>query len=611
LVPPGGPLQALRVSVPERTPPPSAQRRDAAGRTSRREHPGVALQPAHAGPWRLLARVLLPFAAGYYLSYLFRTINALIAGDLAADLGLGAADLGFVTSVYFLVLAAAQLPLGALLDRYGPRTLQSILLLVAGVGALLFARAHSLATLIIGRALIGIGVSLALMAGLKAIVTWFPPERCAIANGALVMLGALGAVTATVPAEIVVGAIGWRGLFGILALASAATALGVLLLVPEAPAKPRGAGSGATVWDVYRDRRFWRIAPLSSLGVGTSWSLQGLWAAPWLRDVAGLERGAIVAHLGVMALSVSASALALGIAADRLRRRGVGTEVLLGAAFLVSMGAQAGLLLGWPIPSLVLWAVIAAAGATTVLSFAFLATFTPNAVSGRANAALNLLHIGVAFVLQTATGLIIARWDKVGSGYPPEAHQAALAGTLALQMAAFAWFALRRRGPAEDARGAGVAPCVAGALGAIARSFPSGLRSANVPARGRRSAVVSARWEIAHARYAGKRRRQRPDVRGWRLAAAGSGLLSLLLGSAVTVALSRPAVAVHVVTTQRHARDDRSCTTGAAGSAGAAAPTPDRSREPERWGDLYRAAREEPLEIPRPRPVERPHGGIW
>ena len=182
---------------------------------------------------RLIVCVLLPFAAGYYLSYLFRTINALIAGDLTADLNLSAADLGFLTSVYFLVFAAVQLPFGALLDRYGPRTIQSALLLLASAGSLVFSLADSLLGLVVGRTLLSLGVAVALMAGFKAIVLWFPPDRLALANGWLVMLGALGAVTATTPAEFVVLAIGWRGLFAVLAGLSALAALLVLLAVPE------------------------------------------------------------------------------------------------------------------------------------------------------------------------------------------------------------------------------------------------------------------------------------------------------------------------------------------------------------------------------------------
>jgi sugar phosphate permease len=100
--------------------------------------------------WCLIARVFLPFAAGYYLSYLFRTINALISGHLISDTGLGTADLGlltsvYFTSVYFLVFAAAQIPIGILLDRFGPRRVQSALLLVAAAGAGLFAMSTGVA----------------------------------------------------------------------------------------------------------------------------------------------------------------------------------------------------------------------------------------------------------------------------------------------------------------------------------------------------------------------------------------------------------------------------------------------------------------------------------
>jgi predicted MFS family arabinose efflux permease len=393
----------------------------------------------------------------------------------------------------------------------------------------------------------GVGVSLALMAGLKGIVTWFPAERLAIANGMLVMLGALGAVTATAPAEIVVAAIGWRGLFAALALLAAATALVIRLAVPEAPPKPQATERVATLWDVYRDRRFWRIAPLSSLGVGTAWSLQGLWAAPWLRDVAGLERGAIVQHLGIMALSVAASALLLGMAADRLRRRGIGTEALLGATVLLSMAAQAALLLEWPLPSQLLWATVAAAGAATVLSFAILAALVPKDMSGRANAALNLLHIGCAFLLQTATGVIIARWDKVGAGYPPEAHRTAMAVILLLQGVAFAWFAAPRRSDSQSARAPREGARAAAALSGFTSALAPAIRSATARRRGPTASALS--WELAHPRY--RRQRSRHGVlssdRGWRLAAAASLALSVALAAALTAAVSRPAIAVHIV----------------------------------------------------------------
>src|SRR5262249_24048859 len=192
---------------------------------------------------RPVACVLLPFAAGYYLSYLFRSINALIASDLVAELEINAADLGLLTSVYFLVFAVVQLPFGVLLDRHGPKTIQSALVLVASSGALIFALADGLIGLIVGRAVLSLGVALALMAGFKAIVLWFPPERIVLANGWYVMLGALGAVTATAPAELVVQSLGWRRLFALLAGLSAPAALPPLLRAPRPPRLSRAHGN--------------------------------------------------------------------------------------------------------------------------------------------------------------------------------------------------------------------------------------------------------------------------------------------------------------------------------------------------------------------------------
>jgi len=232
-------------------------------------------------PARVVLLVFLPFASGYYLSYLYRSINALISEALISEFGLSPANLGFLTATYFLAFALIQLPLGVSLDRFGPRRVQAVLLSVAAAGAALFASADGFLALALGRGLIGLGVAGALMAGLKAIVLWFPAERIALANGWFIMLGALGAVTATAPAEIVLAHTGWRGLFAVLAAVTAVSAIVILLIVPER----RQTGADRTSSDtiritaIYRDPRFWRLAPLSASCIGSAWALQGLWAA--------------------------------------------------------------------------------------------------------------------------------------------------------------------------------------------------------------------------------------------------------------------------------------------------------------------------------------------
>jgi len=134
-------------------------------------------------------RVFAPFALGYYLSYVLRTVNAVIAPDLTRELALTGADLGLLTSTYFLTFAAFQLPLGMLLDRYGPRKVEAALLVLCALGAALFALGRDLLELGFARALIGVGVSACLMAGLKSFHQWFPPEQQPSLMGAIMVAG--------------------------------------------------------------------------------------------------------------------------------------------------------------------------------------------------------------------------------------------------------------------------------------------------------------------------------------------------------------------------------------------------------------------------------------
>jgi len=390
-----------------------------------------------------ILRVFLPFVFGYYIAYLFRTINAVMAAPLATELGLGADDLGLLTSVYFLTFAAAQIPIGILLDRYGPRRVQSVLLVIAAVGSTLFAVSDHFWMLLVGRALIGLGVASAMTAGLKALVLWFPGDRVPLLNGWMVMLGALGAVTATLPADLLLDWIGWRELFCLFAGLTAASAVIIYLIVPDAIPVPSGAVS-AGLRKVYADPGFWRVAPLSASCIGTAWALQGLWAAQWLKDVDGLDRTGVVFHLFTMAVALSLGAILLGVAADRLRRRGVGPAVLLGFVAALFIATQFALILRWPLPSYLQWAVVAAVGAATVLSFAILAEYFPKQLAGRANGALNLFHIAAAFVVQYATGVVLQQWTPQAGHYPEIAYQTAFALNLAFQVVAWIWFMFPR-----------------------------------------------------------------------------------------------------------------------------------------------------------------------
>jgi hypothetical protein len=145
-----------------------------------------------------------------------------------------------------------------------------------------------------------------------------------------------------------------------------------------------------------------------------------------------------------MAVALSVGAIGLGIAADRLRRRGVGPEPLLGGVATIFITIQLALILRLPLPSYVLWSGVAATGAATVLSYAILADYFPKELTGRANGALNLFHVAAAFAVQYATGLVVQQWIPDTGHYPDVAYQTAFALIVVFQIAAWIWFMMPR-----------------------------------------------------------------------------------------------------------------------------------------------------------------------
>lgn len=401
----------------------------------------------------LALRVLAPFAAAYFLSLFFRSINAVIAPDLVGELTLGAADLGLLTAAYFLTFALFQIPLGVLLDRFGARRVQAAMVATAAAGAVVFALGRDLPTLALGRGLIGLGFAGGLMSAYKQIADWFPKQRLPLINGLFLGLGSLGAVFATAPAQAGVDWIGWRGLLlsaaGLVLLAS----LALLTVVPERPAAaapPARLGQQLrelfTV--VYRDRLFWRVAPMSMLGFASGSAIQTLWAGPWLRDVAGFDRPAVADQLMIMALALSFGSMFGGVVADWLRRFGIGVLGVAAAASLLFMAAQLGIVSGWVAASAALWAVFGATFNVITLTYSALSQHFPAAYAGRANAGMNVLSTGTAFVLQSAIGAIIDLWPRsAAGGYDPAAYRWAFGIVLALQALAFLWFLASRASP--------------------------------------------------------------------------------------------------------------------------------------------------------------------
>jgi predicted MFS family arabinose efflux permease len=345
--------------------------------------------------------------------------------------------------MYLLAFGAVQLPLGVLLDRYGPRRTVAALLCIAAAGALVFGFAQDFVGLSIGRALIGLGVSASLMGAIKAFTLWFPASQLATLNGLILAIGGLGGLAATAPAEALVGPYGWRALFFGLSLVSFVSAALVFTLVPEKPLP--GAGEPlrtqvAAFAPIFSSPRFWRIVLPLLACLSSYQALQGLWLGPWLYDVAGESRQSAAGHLLVGAFAYTVGSAFWGIAADRLARVGVTRMTLfkigftLALAMLVLLTARVTTGVG-----AILFVLGFCAISVAPLAYPELMALFPGHMSARVMTACNTLNFLCAFGIQWAIGAALKLYPVANGHYSPAGYTAALLVLALLQLATLAW----------------------------------------------------------------------------------------------------------------------------------------------------------------------------
>jgi len=386
--------------------------------------------------------IYFAFAAGYLLSYLYRTVNAVISPELSRDLALNPSSLGLLTSAYFIGFAAMQIPVGILLDRYGPRRVEPVLLAVAAGGAALFAFAETLTGLAVARALIGAGVCACLMAPLKAIAAWYPADRHASYSGWIMVAGGVGALATTVPLEFALKFMHWRGVFVGLSAVTLAVALAIWWRVPDIE-KPVDSGGLATqfagVRRVFVHARFWWLAPVAGFAMGSFMAIQGLWAVPWLMDVEGSTRATAANHLLAMNAVIMLGYALLGFFGTRLAHRGVHARHLFAAGFAVNVVALALIVLRVP-GSYVWWSLFGLGAAVNVLAFTVLNEGFGRELAGRTNTTLNLLMFTGSFVTQWGIGVVVDAARTFYALDTADALRVAFTIVLAGDIVTYAWF---------------------------------------------------------------------------------------------------------------------------------------------------------------------------
>jgi predicted MFS family arabinose efflux permease len=313
---------------------------------------------------------------------------------------------------------------------------------------LIFGLSHGLTGLLIGRALIGLGVSGCLMAAFKAFTQWFPAHKLPAMNGYVLASGGLGALTATIPVEAALRIIDWHTLFIFLAAITFSIAVMVFFVYPEREvahghATLREQLRGAA--GVFANGTFWRIAPLAIFIQSTFMSVQGLWAAPYLRDVAKLEHADIAQYLFAMACAMFFGQLSSGALATALAKRGFAPAKLFSANALLILIVWSVLAMQWFPRSLIAWMIVGFCGSASSISYSILTPAFPQALSGRVSTAINLLVFVVAFGMQWAMGAVINLWPATANGYATQGYQAAFVTCWLLQALSLAWYVMQGR----------------------------------------------------------------------------------------------------------------------------------------------------------------------
>lgn len=384
---------------------------------------------ATAPPLRLALSVWGLGALLYLIGFFHRVAPAVITNELTSEFSLTAAALGNLSAVYFYSYVAMQIPTGVLADHWGPRRTLAAGAATAAAGTLLFALAHSLALVALGRLLIGASVGVAFVAMLKLSTHWFPASRFALFSGIALACGIIGAVFGGAPLRLLVDAFGWRGVMLAAGAITGAVALVNWLVVRDDPrergfrsymtapppsAQPQSVLGGMRA--VLRTRNVWLIFVISGGVTGPTLTFAGLWGVPFLRAHYGLTTANAALITSTLLLAWAVAGPVLGAMSDRVGSRrplyGLGTALAAAGWSMVFLLPD--------LPLVLLIAILVITGTASgciMIGFAYAKESTPVALAGTASGVINMGNMLGGMIMQPAVGWVLDRnWDGAIEG---------------------------------------------------------------------------------------------------------------------------------------------------------------------------------------------------
>jgi len=360
--------------------------------------------------------VFLVFALAYFISTLIRASTATLSPIFSQELGLKAGDLGLLAGGYFLGFAAMQLPNGIFLDKFGPKKIILFFLTIALFSTIAFSKSESFLSLLISRILIGIGVSVCLMAPLTGYRRWLALDQQQRANAWMLMSGALGMLASTLPIQLLLPEIGWRNIFLILAGLILITIILIILIIPswektETPIEDKGLSSYKTIWT---HPYFLSLVPLGFFNYGGLQAIQTLWAGPWMTNVSGYTPIQAAINLFWLNLSMLVTFFIWGFINPYFHKKGISTDKIIIAGVPLSFLALGFIIYSGTNVSGLHFALFLIASVFVSLAQPAVGMTFPNAIAGKALSSYNLVLFLGTFTVQWAIGVLIDLFKSFG-----------------------------------------------------------------------------------------------------------------------------------------------------------------------------------------------------
>ena len=381
--------------------------------------------------------IVTTLATAYVASHFFRASNVTIGLDLMRDLAIGPEALGALTGAFFFGFAAMQIPCGFFFDRFGPRHTVAGMLILATIGGIIFTLAPTWPILLTGRVLMGAGFGVMLIGSMVVISRWFPPDRFSTLTAMVMSIGLLGNLAATTPLAWASQAIGWRAVFGTAVVFVALATIAVWLVVRDAPPghpflarnpePPRQMLQG--LMEVLRNPRLKPILALNFCNYACTFTVQGLWGGPFLREVHGLSPIEAGNVLLVAVIAYQVGMLTFGPLDRRLDTR---KWIAIGGSLVIISILAILALMSHPPVWLPIGAIICigffSASSTMVLTHG--RGIFPDRLIGRGVATMNTsVMLGVA-CMQTLSGIIVGAFEPLPDGARTETAYRTLFGVL-------------------------------------------------------------------------------------------------------------------------------------------------------------------------------------